>query len=744
MVYGNTENIPLAGGSGGAGGNPYFSLSGFGGGGGGAIAMYSGTTATCPALTADGGPGGNDSAVTTHGNTNSGGIGYSGSGGGGSGGAIVLGAKNILNLTAAFSVRGGPGGTTTNPSKAGSFYQALQSGGAGGAGRVRLDGTGGGSAVVLGTGATLFTGPTTADSTFVPRTFNLTGTGNGTINIYVRPLSGTWSLAATVLSSGSLWSTPITLAGTDTMYLLAAAQKVPSPSATQYTAEPSWVLSQAAANILRTTCVPPVASISPSMVMPICAGDTVTLTASPSGLQYQWLKNGQPQGVNAASFTVSDSGLYRVIVTNGSGCSDSTSVQVTVSPLPVAAITAQDTLICSGSSTTLTASGGATYLWSDGEKTPAISVSQAGSYSVIVTNTAGCSTSAGPVSVALRPVPNYVLSAPPDSTICVDSGKSYTRWIAVQNKLAVGDTLYLQRTGGAQYTPQFDTLRLGPGETDSIPITLTTDGLTGTYSGTYSIADSCGNGTQTLTLNVTAARQNLLYSLQPDTPDTMKIGVPRSVKVFLNPPSLLSQLATAGPISFTLKNDPTALVPGNLAVSSPCATSTLTSYARDSVLITLDACPSLLTNPVATITYNTLAGSTLNPQVLLTGSLVNDCFTLQADPLGDTIVTLSLDPVGCEIPTVVNVTNFIAAIVSVTPNPSTEAVSVEYEVVEEAPVSIVLYNLLGQPVRTILSGSQKAGEYTVEATTSDLPTGMYYLHFTAGSAMDGRHLLIEH
>jgi hypothetical protein len=56
----------------------------------------------------------------------------------------------------------------------------------------------------------------------------------------------------------------------------------------------------------------------------------------------------------------------------------------------IATITTPKTIICTGGTTTLTASGGGTYLWSTGATTPAITVSDSGYYRVTVTRGTGC------------------------------------------------------------------------------------------------------------------------------------------------------------------------------------------------------------------------------------------------------------------------------------------------------------------------------------------------------------------
>ncbi|GAB1856886.1 hypothetical protein MHTCC0001_17220 [Flavobacteriaceae bacterium MHTCC 0001] len=118
----------------------------------------------------------------------------------------------------------------------------------------------------------------------------------------------------------------------------------------------------------------------------ICEGDSTTLTAS-GGTTYLW-----NTGATTASITVSPTTTttYSVTVSDGT-TSDNDDVVVTVNALPVADAGA-DVTIDSGNSTTLTASGGGTYLWSTGETTASIVVSPTSTttYTVTVT-TNGCS-----------------------------------------------------------------------------------------------------------------------------------------------------------------------------------------------------------------------------------------------------------------------------------------------------------------------------------------------------------------
>ena len=119
----------------------------------------------------------------------------------------------------------------------------------------------------------------------------------------------------------------------------------------------------------------------------ICEGSNATLTASGAD-SYSW-----STGDNTASANISAFGIYTVTGTSIAGCSNTANVTVLVSQLPVITITGE-TDICAGESTTLTANGGATYLWSNGTTEPTLTTSTAGTYQVIGYNEDGCNTTA--------------------------------------------------------------------------------------------------------------------------------------------------------------------------------------------------------------------------------------------------------------------------------------------------------------------------------------------------------------
>jgi gliding motility-associated-like protein len=145
----------------------------------------------------------------------------------------------------------------------------------------------------------------------------------------------------------------------------------------------------------------PVVNAGPDQIT--CAGGNVTLTATGGGT-YSWT----PGGANTAAITVSPAATttYIVTVTAANGCTRNDTARVAVNALPVAN-TGPDKVICSGTTTSLTATGGGTYVWQhNGATTSTIYVnpSVATSYIVTVTNSSGC-TDRDTIQVSLTPTP---------------------------------------------------------------------------------------------------------------------------------------------------------------------------------------------------------------------------------------------------------------------------------------------------------------------------------------------------
>jgi uncharacterized repeat protein (TIGR01451 family) len=129
----------------------------------------------------------------------------------------------------------------------------------------------------------------------------------------------------------------------------------------------------------------PIATITGNNV--ICAGSATTFTAA-GGATYLWSNSQTTQ-----STTVSTAGTYTVTATNPGGCTATATRSLTVNPLPIVNLTTTQA-VCGGLNGSITATGGTTYFWSNGNSTATINNLTAGVYTVTATNANGCTKTA--------------------------------------------------------------------------------------------------------------------------------------------------------------------------------------------------------------------------------------------------------------------------------------------------------------------------------------------------------------
>jgi gliding motility-associated-like protein len=231
----------------------------------------------------------------------------------------------------------------------------------------------------------------------------------------------------------------------------------------------------------------------------ICDGASVILTAS-GGTSYLW-----STGETTPAIAVNPSSIstYTVTVTNANNCSQSISQVITVNPLPTPTITLAETsglanndgTICEGASVTLTATGGASYIWSTGETTPSITVSPAATtvYTVTVTNANNCSNIANQ-SVIVEVLPIASIAVAETSGLADDDGI-----------ICEGSTVILTATGGTSYL-------WSNGE--STPAITINPVLTTTYTVTVTNSAGCTD-TESYTVNVNPNPIPVLTGVSP-------------------------------------------------------------------------------------------------------------------------------------------------------------------------------------------------------------------------------------
>jgi hypothetical protein len=226
--------------------------------------------------------------------------------------------------------------------------------------------------------------------------------------------------------------------------------------------------------------ISPVASVSINAgVTSVCAGTTVTFTATPvnggSTPSYQWIKNGGNVGTNSnmyADATLTSTDVISCQLISSISCATtatSNTVSITVPAISISGTTA----ICSGNSTTLTASGLTSYTWSanaGSATTTTVNVSPGSTDTYTVTGDDGTCSNTQTVTVNVTATPTLGVSG--NLTPC--SANSTT----------------LTASGATSYT-------WNPGANTSNPIIIPAISTPGTY--TFSLTGVTGICTSTYT-----------------------------------------------------------------------------------------------------------------------------------------------------------------------------------------------------------------------------------------------------
>jgi len=371
----------------------------------------------------------------------------------------------------------------------------------------------------------------------------------------------------------------------------------------------------------------------------VCFGSSVLLTAS-GGNSYQWNNGaGNTQVVVVSPPTTT---VYIVTVTDQNGCSASDNVMVTVNPLPVANA-GTDQSICIGTSTTLTASGGNSYQWSNGFNTQMVNITPliTTNYTVTVTNQNGC-TATDNVLITVNPLP--VANAGNDHTICA------------------GTTLNIMATGGLYYNWSNG---LGSSQTVTVNPTNTT-----TYNVIVTDANGC-TASDAVTINV---NQLPIANAGPD--QTICNG-------------LSATLSATGGISYQWSNGfitPTITVYPAITTSyMVVVTDNNGCSSMDQVIVNVNPNPHLLTTPESggvcigsSIPLTASGASTYywSPSTGLSSTTGSPVF---ASPTSDiTYVVVGTDANGCTTSASISIT--------VHPLPSSSFTADNFEACQNMPI----------------------------------------------------------
>jgi gliding motility-associated-like protein len=340
---------------------------------------------------------------------------------------------------------------------------------------------------------------------------------------------------------------------------------------------------------------------------PICKGTPDTLIAA-GGTGYTWSTGATTSSIIIPS---TSSGTYSVSITNGV-CIKDTSIAITVSTLT--ATISSPSSVCSGAMTILTASGGGTYLWSNGSTTSSISViasSSADTYSATITN-GGCVKDTS-VTFTVNPLPTVSLSSPP--TICH------------------GDTTILNASGGISYT-------WSTGQTTS-SISVNPAGNT-----TYTVGVNNGTCTKDTSLKILV---NPLPSVSFSGNTNICKGNSTTLNAYGGGTYIWSTSATSSSITVTPTTDSTYSI---IVTNNGCSKDTSIALTVNTLTVTITSPSSICAGDIATLnasgggTYLWSNGSTTS-SISVVASSSADTYSATITNGGcvkDTSVTFTVNP----------------------------------------------------------------------------------------------------
>jgi CubicO group peptidase (beta-lactamase class C family) len=76
------------------------------------------------------------------------------------------------------------------------------------------------------------------------------------------------------------------------------------------------------------------------------------------------------------------------------------------------------------------------------------------------------------------------------------------------------------------------------------------------------------------------------------------------------------------------------------------------------------------------------------------------------------------------------------------PNPFNPATIIQYQLPTNSFVTLKIFDVLGREVRTLVSGRQNSGNYTLHFKAGDLPAGVYFYRLQSGSRHETKKLII--
>lgn len=327
-----------------------------------------------------------------------------------------------------------------------------------------------------------------------------------------------------------------------------------------------------------------------------CTGNPVQLTDLSTNSPTSWTWTPTPalgvtfSNANAQNPTVTfaNPGTYSIALT-ASNSIGSSSITKTISIISSPTVSATSATICSGNSTTLTASGATTYLWNTGATTASISVSPSITTNYTVVGTTGGCTNTKTVSVTVNATPTVAVS---NVTVCGVTTTTLTASGATSYSWSTGAT-----TASISASPSVTTVYTVTGTTGNCSNTKTVS-ITVKSSPTVTVnsATTCAGSSTVLTAS---GATTYLWNTGATTPS---ISVSPSVTTNYTVTGTTSGCSNTKTVSVTVNALPT-VVANNATVCAGSSTVITASGATSYSWNTGATTSTISVNPTVNTTY---------------------------------------------------------------------------------------------------------------------------------------------
>jgi len=468
-----------------------------------------------------------------------------------------------------------------------------------------------------------------------------------------------------------------------------------------------------------TVTVNPKPTVDAGSDTAICEGESHRLVATASpGVAFLWspatgLDN---PAIATPTATPAATTAYTVIVTNATGCRDTSTVTITVAQRPTALVS-PDIAICAGDTTTLVASGGpvvrwepATGLGAPNSANTTASPAATTTYRAIVTSGAGCSDTAS-VTVTVNPGPVAVVASSFD-TVCN------------------GQSVRLNASGGTRFQWRPATGLSDPAIADPI--------ASPTTSTVYTVIVTDQNGCRdSADVSVTVVTPSIRLAF-PDTvadPHTRGFRLPIRLQAGALP-------VVCSPDSFTVEFEFNASLFFPNGVSRGTITRNDIVNGRRVVAISFPSTTSLASGSLTELLGDILLGDSSSTPLLFR-SITFSGLTVTTDSTHGRLTLLPICVEGGE-----RLLDFGEGfgVTKIVPNPSGSEVTVEVRTVELGVTRLGVYSSNG--VEVVMTqwvadrSAESGGETRRIALPGNLPSGLYQVVLTTPARRDVKSLII--